>query len=390
MQELAWFLLFLGVLAVAVCIKRKSLEIRGLMILYKTKKFRRMIDGIANVSPKIWKIIGNLAVAVCVFFMIYGSVLIFETSLKTVTGEMKESGVKLILPAPVKATETGYAYILLPFWLWICVVFFIIVPHELFHGVLARSEKIPLKSVGLLLFLIFPGAFVEIDEKILKRKKLLQKLRVLAAGSFANFVVALLAFLLGTALWNLCAEGVAVEKIFPGSPAEKAGIEKGEIIKSINGIPVVTSFDRYAKFTFSKNPEKLTASFSILEALTNGTFANYSFKPGDRIWIKTNKRNYTLTLGEHPEIKGAPYIGITANLALSFPDEFFRFLSTLSALSLAVGVVNVLPIYPLDGGQMVRAFLEEKLGKKKAEKMTKGITFFFVFLILLSVFAPIF
>ncbi len=385
--NLVGFLIFLLVLAALIWMKREKIDVRGVMVLYKTKRFMKAIDKIASSGIRLWKVIGTLAVTVCIFFMVYGSFLLFETAFEAASGKLKEGGVKLVLPAPVSQTKTGYAYILLPFWMWLLAIFFIILPHELFHGIIARTERIPLKSVGLLLFLIFPGAFVEIDEKRLERKKLFQKLRVFAAGSFANFLVALIVFFLGTALWNFCVPGVVIEKILPGSPAEKAGIGEGEILKSINGIPVKTSFSLFSGFPFEGSPEKLTASFSILKVLTNGTFRKYSFHPGERVFVETDKGNYTLVLAEHPEMKNAPFLGISVNLS-SWCIPIFRFFSLLFFLSIAIGIINILPIYPLDGGQMINAFLKEKLGKRRGERITRSITLFFVFLLIYTLFAP--
>ena len=80
------------------------------------------------------------------------------------------------------------------FLYWMIVIFIILVPHELSHGIICRAHKIPLKSVGLLLMAIFPGAFVEPNERRLQRAKFKARLRVFAAGTYANFIVALLVF----------------------------------------------------------------------------------------------------------------------------------------------------------------------------------------------------
>ena len=40
-----------------------------------------------------------------------------------------------------------------------------IIIHEFSHGILARVENVKINSIGLLLFAIIPGAFVEPDEE---------------------------------------------------------------------------------------------------------------------------------------------------------------------------------------------------------------------------------
>ena len=54
----------------------------------------------------------------------------------------------------------------------------VVIIHEFSHGIQSVCEKIPIKSIGLLLFLILPGAFVEPDEESLKSSKKSSRLRV--------------------------------------------------------------------------------------------------------------------------------------------------------------------------------------------------------------------
>lgn len=381
------FIVFLGI---AIWKKREKIEVEGLVVLYKTKRFIEIIDRIAKKSPRAWKIIGIISIIICFYFMFFGVFYLIENAVRVAKDEIKESGIKLVLPAPVKNAEIGYAHIFLPFWIWILTIFFILFPHEFAHGIMARVEKIRLKSVGLLLFLIFPGAFVEPDEKQLKRKKLIAKLRVFSAGSFANIVVSFLVFLLASHLWFFLVDGVYVKKVVENSPAELAGIKEGMIIKSINGKELFFDFGFYSNFVLAKqNPEDVAARIYLVGILTNWSFSNYTFKPGDSIVIETDKGNFTVTLGEHPQIEKAPFIGIVVGTKCNGFEFLFKFLAILSLLSFAVAVVNILPLYPLDGGHMIKAILEEKLSEEQAIKITKIISFFTLSILFYSFFGPL-
>ncbi|WP_367883132.1 site-2 protease family protein [Thermococcus peptonophilus] len=72
------------------------------------------------------------------------------------------------------------------------------VVHELSHGIVARADKLPLKSVGLVLLAVIPGAFVEPDEEELAKAPLRSRLRVYGAGSMANITTAIITALLIT------------------------------------------------------------------------------------------------------------------------------------------------------------------------------------------------
>ncbi|MEM4511620.1 MAG: site-2 protease family protein, partial [Nanopusillaceae archaeon] len=53
-------------------------------------------------------------------------------------------------------------------------------------------------------------------------------------------------------------------------------------------------------------------------------------------------------------------------------------------LSLGVGLANMLPIVPLDGGLVVRDILIEYFGKKRGEMITKFVSIAFILIILFS------
>ncbi len=386
------FIAFICLLVLIVWKKRKRLDREGLVILYRTRKFLEALERAARISPRAWKILATIGIIVSFWLMFRGLEFVFSAVTMVKAGLLKEPALKLVLPAPVKGAESSVAFVFLPWWIWVLVVFFIMFPHEVMHGIIARVEKIKLKSVGLLLFLIFPGAFVEPDEKNFKKKPLFAKLRVLAAGSFANAIVSLLAFFLAMSIWNVAVQGVVIEKVIPNTPAEKAGIKPGEILKSFDGKEIKPNFWIYSSLVvMHKDAPVLTASYAIVSVLTNGTFRNYAYKPGEKVKLCTNVKCYEINLSSHPQIKGAPFIGIEANLGTdSFSKSFLDFLCVLSALSFAVAVINMLPIYPLDGGQMIREILEKIFGEDIGRKITIGISLFVFMLLLYTVLGPVF
>ncbi len=387
------FIAFICLLALIVWKKRKKLDREGLVILYRTRKFLEVLERIANASPKAWKVLATIGIIVSFWLMFRGLEYVFSAVTMVKTGVLKEPALKLVLPAPVQGAESSIAFVLLPWWIWVLVVFFIMFPHEAMHGIIARVEKIKLKSVGLLLFLIFPGAFVEPDEKNFKKKSLFAKLRVLAAGSFANAIVSLFTLFLAMCMWNAVVQGVVIEKVLPNSPAQKVGIHPGEILMSFDGKEIQPEFQTYYSLVvMHKDASLLSATYALLDVLTNKTFRTYAYKPGEKVKLCTDVRCYEINLSSHPQIKGAPFIGIEINLGISSKilKTFLDFLCILSALSFAVAVINMLPIYPLDGGRMIREILEKIFGEKAGGKITTVISLSVFMLLLYTVFGPVF
>ena len=112
--------------------------------------------------------------------------------LQSITTIVEAPQVSIILPG----VEMPGSTIFVPFGYGILALATVIIVHEFSHGILSRTEGIKIDSIGLLLFTILPGAFVEPDEEELKESSKLSRLRVYGAGSMANITLAVIAILL--------------------------------------------------------------------------------------------------------------------------------------------------------------------------------------------------
>jgi membrane-associated protease RseP (regulator of RpoE activity) len=82
------------------------------------------------------------------------------------------------------------------FTYWILIIAIVAITHEFAHGIFARKHGIKVKSTGFGFLGPFLLAFVEPDEKEMMKKKKRSQLEILAAGSFSNFVFAIIFVLL--------------------------------------------------------------------------------------------------------------------------------------------------------------------------------------------------
>ncbi len=272
--------------------------------------------------------------------------------------------------------------VFVPFLYFILSIFVIAVVHECMHGILSFHYGIRVKASGFaivgLLVPILPAAFVEPDEKSLKRLPSSKQIAIFAAGPFANIVLALL--LMGLMIY--VAEPVSEAFFVPDGvevagfaadakyPAELAGITQGELIQSIDSIPVVSS--------------------------ANLTQILGSYSPNKTISLKTNASFYTLTLAANPKNLSRAYLGITSKshikenpvaqekygLLVPFSQWFFGLLVWMFLLSLGVGLFNLLPLGPVDGGRMLHALLLVYLPKKKALSIWAKVTAVVILLII--------
>ena len=386
--------IFFLILLFALWLKRKKIK-HKFFIFYKieTKKGINLLDSVVKVSPRLWRIFGTCAAFVALGAMAYVFYLVLYQFVLVLTGVLKIPAVKLLLPIPVAEPTSGLGFVGIPFWFWIVGVTLVIVPHELLHGIMARMENLRVKSTGLFLLLIFPGAFVNLDEKRLNKAKLLTKLRVIGAGSVANFLVALSFLALAFYLWPSFVEpGIEIVEVDNNSPAYLAGLKEGMVLKSLNGKSVEPNYFHFyqayvASLFLGKVSEERTKSLTSYLALADQLA---KLKPGDKVEVEVDGNKKVLTLAKHPKNPEVPYLGIS--ITLGAPSNLFfslfPFLTILILLSYVVGLINLLPIAPLDGGLLFKA-LADRFFPAYSKEATSILSAILINLLLLSALLPL-
>jgi regulator of sigma E protease len=213
-----------------------------------------------------------------------------------------------------------------------------------------------------------------------------KRVAVIAAGPFANIVVAFLILFFVFALSGGPSQRPTTEvaAIESGTPAAAAGLQPGDRIVAVNGRPTRT-FDAASHLIRSSNGGKVT-----LTVLRNGR----RLEVGPRHTIKSQGR---WIFGFEPEAQLVPYstdraaaaagselrsvvTGTAAGLGglfsshgrsqLSGPVGIVRasqqqlrvgwthYLELLAFVSMSLGLLNLLPLLPLDGGHILFSLIE--------------------------------
>ena len=220
-------------------VKRFELHF-GVVLMVRTKRFLSVMDRMGRNSiskPVGWALLYLMPVAAATAFLLFISVF---WALASSRGAQVASGIVSLGPLANLGIPGLNPYIPILYG-WIALVVGMVV-HEGAHGVIARSLGLPVKNSGLILFLfVIPiGAFVDIDETVLKQAKKSHSARVLAAGAGTNLVLAILCLLLLTSIvgsMRPAADGIPVSQVNLPSPAAKSGILPGDFILSIDGTP---------------------------------------------------------------------------------------------------------------------------------------------------------
>lgn len=346
-------------------------EIQFPLIMWRTEKFKNFIKRMANLSPKFWKWFMNIGIVISYIAMIY----ITWTLVSSLSSMLETPSVSLVIPG----VEMPGSSIYVPLGYGLIALATVLIVHEFSHGILAIVEKINVKSVGLMLFAILPGTFMEPDEEEMKEAKKSSKLRIYAAGSMANITLAVMALLIVSAVGSYVIpstfeeDGIEVDRLVGDSPASKV-LKEGMIIESIDN-------------------HKVHDSNSYVNAVNN-------LKPGQNITIGTNEGDYSIILDKNPNNESKGYMGIQAakhyelndGVASIYGDtlpwiwfgvlELFQW---ICILNLGIGLFNLLPLKPLDGGHMFETLLSYKLPKYFYKPIVNSLSLILGMIIIFSI-----
>ena len=252
----------------------------------------------------------------------------------------------------------------------------------------------------------------------LQDKKIWQRFLVMFMGVGNNFIFAFLILLLIGLIYGAPSTKPIISDINPGYPADVAGIEKGDIVKSINGKKVKYLDDISLYLTV--NDLSKPVEISVLKE--SGEVKSYTITAKK---IETDEGdNYVIGVGLSPQIEK----GVGKSIKYAFNEEGAIFkqmfivikslftgsvkvnqlsgpvgiysivgdmrksgplalLSLTALLSINVGVINLLPFPAFDGGRILFLLIEKIKGSPVNTKVENTIhAIGFILLIILMIY----
>ncbi len=327
-------LVFIILLCLIVYRDRKNFRREFILLLRRTQKGREVLKKIAESHPGILKWMGNISVLIGFFASIWIFYQLLSITFENLLVPQPFPAAGLLLPSPSPEAQIGPGYFAVPFWYWIISIALLALVHEGFHGVMALREKVRIKSLGWGLLAVIPLAFVEPDENQLKRKPKIAQLRVFSAGSFANFCLAGVSFLMLSCLAYTCFQPIGVSfSGYPGiklnqsdilTPVNLSGLDPQEIIalNTTHGILIT----RAGMLNLSKKQIELYEDYPAFRVNLTGVIirienftirepedlkkALFEIGPGKEIEIETLNRTYRLVTAAEPEPEFRPNLNL--------------------------------------------------------------------------------
>ncbi|MBD3840527.1 MAG: RIP metalloprotease RseP [Campylobacterales bacterium] len=236
-----------------------------------------------------------------------------------------------------------------------------------------------------------------------------QRILILFAGPFANFLLAFVVYILIGLLGNNHISPT-IGKVVENSPAYKAGLQPNDEIIKINDIPIKTwddlskiikdsqsalkfyvkrdnkiqTFVIYPKLSDSQNmfrekiqkrmigiapaPKVITIEYEFFESIS---FAlDKTYEASKMIFLGIQK----LIQGIVPTSEIGGVISIGTIIAEASQSSFVALLTITALISVNLGVLNLLPIPALDGGHIMFNLYEMITGKAPGEKVLLNLT----------------
>ena len=359
-----------------VFLNRKRFEFHlKIIALYKTNWGIKLMDRIASRHRELVKLFGYVSIGAGFIGMFLMVILLLYTLYLFFAVYNDDALVGPLLPGI--RVPGAHPSLFVPLVQGILSIFIVAAIHEFAHGVVARAHGITVKRTGIAIIGPFFAAFVEPDEKELKKRDDVTKYSLFAAGSASNlltfsillFAVSPLLLMASNAFYPPA--GISFPSIHEDSPAAEAGLETGVIYDTLNGKEVLSTSD-------------FTMAFQRVD-------------PGEVITLANSETAYKVKTGSRPGDSARAYLGVDIynhfhgedSLLYKVVNWIRELIVLIAFLSVAIGLANLLPVGPIDGGKMFQQALQKIRGEQKGNRALVQISLVLI-IVILFLMTPIF
>jgi len=364
---IAWVVIL--AIAKALKLEKHGFTIKAYSLTYKNTQVQSMLSKMLTRTKRGIRVFADVSVIAGFLMMGFAFWFLLSNISNFFVEPTEFAELTVLIPGVTLTSASAILYFLLS-------IPIVLVIHEGAHGIVATLEKIKIKTGGFAIFIALFAGFVEPDEKEFDNARKISKLRVIGAGATSNviFAFALGAILLTNPLFALilpepflewfydAPDGVGIISIIEGSGAEKAGLQKNDVITGIDNIAIITPVD----------------------------FQKADLKPGDTVTVTVQRDGQLLQLPVEimpsPDDPDKGLVGIMRDSAFYKPVYNFiewdpqvsMFLLWLWMISFFIGIINMLPLPILDGGKFIYTIIEKKASERKINAIMfsiYGITF---------------
>lgn len=338
-------------------LQKRGFDVKPYSLTYKNASVQSVLDRMLGRTRRAVRVFADVSVVAGFGMMGFAFWFLMSNVANYFVAPSGFAEVTVLIPGVTVTSHSAIVNFLL------CIPI-VLIMHEGAHGIVAALERIRIKTGGFAIFIALFAGFVEPDEDEFNKAKKVSKLRVIGAGATSNvaFSLALGAVLLTNPVFAIIVpepikgafyeapDGVFVLSVIGGSGAERAGIQPGDVINGINGMPVYTAFDmeraglepgQTAVVSVSRDGQALEMPVEI-------TAAEDDPERGLVGIMRDNSAAYKPVYG---------FIEWTSH-------ELSLFLLWLWMISFFIGIINMLPLPILDGGKFIHTIIDQRMSER--------------------------
>lgn len=248
---------------------------------------------------------------------------------------------------------------------------------------------------------VYPKEHSEISGLKYKEAGAIRGSLVALAGPLFNFITAILCLAGVSIFFGTPKFSNEIESIEKDSYAYSAKIQNGDKILSINDKKIISIQDlatktETSKLTIERNGEKMEVQ--IKKPISAPFGINMKNEYGEKVPVLSAFKNATLDVAKSIQIfftkiwgaiislKIMGPIGIIKSASTAQDNGWINFVLFLSAISIAIGATNLLPIPILDGGRIIMFLISGIIRRPVPEKIEKFLNYSSV-IIIAAIFA---
>ncbi len=223
-----WFALLAYLYKKGIVKKGSNISLWGPALMIKTQRGKKFIERVGK--NRFWKHYADFGIVLSFVIMIFVVFLLLWQAYIVTTIPPS------LAPNPMEAIGLPGINPIIPIGYGILALIIAIVLHEFSHGFLVAYHKLKILSIGILLFIVPIGAFVEPDEDRLLKADRKKRMRVFAAGPTTNIILAVVFLIIFFAMMNTVSvkqDGLYISNVH--STLNSKVFSPGDIIVEVNG-----------------------------------------------------------------------------------------------------------------------------------------------------------
>lgn len=240
-------------------------------------------------------------------------------------------------------------------------------------------------------------------------KTLAQRAMAIFAGPMMNFVLAFVVFIVIALLQGVQTNDPKLGEITPDGAAKAAGLQKGDVVQSINGSEISSWSDvveiirknpnQKLNFSINRDGKDKTITVTPIEKTVDGQKTGLIgvYSPVEKSPVQAISSGFTetyfwtkqifvmlgkLVTGQFSINMLSGPVGIYVSTDTVAKSGIYYLMKWAAILSINLGIMNLLPIPALDGGRLM-FFAVEAVRGKPIDRQKEGMVHFIGFALLM-------